>query len=191
MAIGAGKSSSSSGYNVQFFGNIDDVTAFKVPLNPEQVAGIYGGPISAALVSPLPPNYVAYLTGGTLTIPATAFGAPPTGYYWTNLTTGGVIASGITNVLRELNASLIISNAPASLSGDKVELFVTNSLGSTNWIVTLFTPPPPITLGYRNGILYSNILQRGFMVDWRDAVDCRQQFAWRHQYYLDRRAGNQ
>jgi hypothetical protein len=160
MAIGAGTSTPGS-YNVQFFGNIDDVTAFKSPLSPQEVAGIFGGPISAALVSPLPPTYVAYMTGGTLTIPAAAFGAPPTGYYWTNLTTGGVIASGITNVLRPLNASLIISNAPASLSGDQLELFITNSLGSTNWTVTLFTPPPPVTLGYTNGILYSNIFNGG------------------------------
>jgi hypothetical protein len=148
-------------YNVQFFGNIDDVMAYKYALNSEQVAGIYGVPVAASLVSPLPPTYVAYLTGATLTIPAVAFGAPPMGYYWTNLTTGGVVASGTTNVLRQLNASLTIPNAPASLSGDEFELFVTNSLGSTNWIVTLFAPPPPVTLGYTNGILYSNIFNGG------------------------------
>jgi hypothetical protein len=161
MAIGSGTQGPSSGYNVQFFGNIDDVSAFQYALGPAQVAQLFGSPIAVALASPLPPTYVAYLTGGTLTIPAIAFGAPPTGYYWTNLTVGGVIASGKTNVLKNLNATLTIPNAPASLSGDQVELFVTNAYGSTNWTVTLFTPPPPVTLGYTNGILYSNVFNGG------------------------------
>ncbi|HEY1788957.1 MAG TPA: LamG-like jellyroll fold domain-containing protein, partial [Verrucomicrobiae bacterium] len=160
MAIGSGTTGGGI-YNVQFFGNIDDVMAYKYALNAEQVAGIYGVPVSASLVAPLPPTYFAYLTGKTFTIPAIAFGAPPMGYYWTNVTVGGVIASGTTNVLRELNASLTVPNAPASLSGDELELVVTNSLGSTNWFVTLFTPPPPVTLDYTDGILYSNLFNGG------------------------------
>jgi len=160
MAIGAGSSVAGT-YNVQFFGNIDDVAAYNYALSPASAAGLYGIPVAASLVAPLPPSYVAYLTGATLTIPAYAFGAPPTGYYWTNVTTGGVIASGTTNVLKALNASLTIPNAPATLSGDELELVVSNSLGSTNVFVTLFTPPPPVTLGYTNGILYSNLFDGG------------------------------
>jgi hypothetical protein len=160
-AIGAGTQNNGSGYNNQFFGYIDDVAAYKYALNSAEVSEIFGGPVAVGLIPPLPPSNGVYITGQTLTVPAFAFGAPPMRYYWTNLTAGGIIASGKTNVLKNLNATLIISNAPASLSGDQVELVITNAYGSTNWTVTLFSPPPPVTLGYTNEVYYSNDFDGG------------------------------
>ena len=60
-----------------------------------------------------------------------------------------------------LTATLTITNAPPSYSGDQLELVVTNSTGMTNWITTLFSYPPPITIGYTNPILYSNVFDGG------------------------------
>ncbi|MGH8023160.1 MAG: LamG domain-containing protein, partial [Limisphaerales bacterium] len=160
MAIGAGTQNAASGYNVQFFGNIDDVAAYKYPLSAGQIAQVFG-PVPITFFAPLPPTNAVFEANETLSISATAFGDPPIGYYWTNLTTGLVMGSGTTNVLRDLNASLIISNAPASLSGDQLELVVTNANSSTNWMTTLFSPPPPETISYTNSILYSNDFNGG------------------------------
>ena len=151
----------------QFYGALDDVAIFNHALSAGQVAQLYedgGGTIPTSIVSPLPPTnavFQAYGPNSTLTVPAIAFGSPPIGYYWTNVTAGGVISSGSTNVLQDLNATLVISNAPASLSGDELELVVTNGTSSTNWFTTLFTPPPPVTLSYSSPILYSNLFDGG------------------------------
>lgn len=158
MAIGAGTQNNASGYNIQFFGYIDDVSVYKYALSALQVQEQYAtvGPAAPDLLAPVPPTNVVFAANSTLTIPATAFGTAPIGYYWTNLTTDTVLGSGATNALQALNASLIIPNASGNLSGDQLELIVTNAVGSTNWFVSLFVPPPPVTLNYSNSILYSN-----------------------------------
>lgn len=161
MAIGAGTQGNVSGYNNQLFGFIDDVAAYKYALNSAQVAQLFGGPISPSLIPPLPPSNGVYITGQTLTVPAFAFGAPPMIYYWTNVTAGGLVVTGRTNVLEDLNATLVISNAPVTLSGDQLELVVSNGYGTTNWTVNLFSPPPPVTLSYTNEIYYSNDFDGG------------------------------
>ncbi|MGH7979454.1 MAG: hypothetical protein ACREE6_08760, partial [Limisphaerales bacterium] len=60
-----------------------------------------------------------------------------------------------------LTATLTITNAPPSYSGDQLELVVTNATGSTNLFTTLFSYPPPITISYTNSILYSNVFNAG------------------------------
>jgi hypothetical protein len=163
ISIG-GEYKSGTGNNLQFFGFIDDVAAYGYALSAAQVAGHYsavGNLIPLSFVSPLAPTNLVYQVNKTLTIPATVFGQPPFGYYWTNITTGGVLGSGKTNVLATLDATLTFPNASASLSGDQLELVATNGGGSTNWFVSLFTPPPPVTLDYSNPILYSNYFNGG------------------------------
>ncbi len=164
MSIGAGTTGTASGYNLQFYGYIDDVAAYHYALSPGQVAEHYaraGNSIPVSFVAPLPPTNVVYLAPTTLTFPATVIGAPPFGYYWSNLTTGAVLASGKTNAYANLDATLTIPNAPGSLSGDVLELVATNAFGSTNWFVTLYSPAPPVTLDYTNSILYSNYFDGG------------------------------
>ncbi|MGH7952926.1 MAG: LamG domain-containing protein [Limisphaerales bacterium] len=164
VAIGAGIRSGASDYNVPFTGNIDDVAIYKDALSVGQVIAHYGaagGSVPVSFVSPLPPTNVAYLANQTVTIPATVSGSPSLGYYWTNLTAGGVLGSSATSTNGSLDATLTIPNAPASLSGDQLELVVTNSISSTNWLVTLFNPPAPITLDYSSPILYSNLFNGG------------------------------
>jgi hypothetical protein len=165
VAVGAGLRPGASDYGIPFTGNIDDVAIYSHALSAAQVIGHYtmaGNPYPVALVSPPPANFV-YLTGATLTIPATVAGSGPVSYYWTNVTVGGAaIVSGGTNYMGEgLNVTLTISNAPASLSGDQLELVVAGPSSSTNVLVTLFSPAAPVTVDYSNTILYSNLFNGG------------------------------
>jgi hypothetical protein len=164
VTIGARGSVAGLDDDLQFSGYLSDLAAFNYALSPGQVGTLYtaaGYSLGFTFVPPLPPTNVVFLANTTLTISATVFGAPPIGYYWTNVTTGGILASGSTNVLGNLNATLTIPNAPASLSGDELELVVTNAANSTNSFTTLFSPPPPVTLDYSSPILYSNFFNGG------------------------------
>jgi hypothetical protein len=154
----------------QFNGALDDVAIFPYAMNAVQVNALYqaaGGVNPLTFTAPLPPTNVVWRQNTTLTIPATALGTPPLGYYWTNLTVGGSVsgtgvkgATGSSGV-SSLTCTLTITNAPPSWSGDQLELVVTNAQGSTNLFVTLFSYPPPVTVGYTNSILYSNEFNGG------------------------------
>ena len=151
----------------QFTGNISDVVVYKNALSSGQIASLwqaFGGQVGFQFLPPLPPtNFVfqGYGTFNTITLPATVIGPAPMGYYWTNMTIGGIVASGRTNVFGNMNCTLTIPNASPSLSGDTLELVVTNAASSTNWFTTLFSPGPPVQLGYANTILYSNNFNGG------------------------------
>lgn len=165
IAIGAGIRSGSATYNVPFTGYLDDVAIYKHPLSYAQVINHFvaaGGQVPVALAPPLPPATFPYLANQTLTIPATVGGSGAVGYYWTNVTTGGpALASGSIPSSGSVNATLIIPNASAGLSGDQLELVATNSFSSTNTFVTLFNPPPGIALDASSPILYSNLFNGG------------------------------
>lgn len=166
VAIGAGIRSGASDYNVPFTGNIDDVAIYNRPLSAGQVVAHYvttGNLVPVSFDPPAPPTNFAYLANQTMTIPAMVSGSGPIGYYWTNVTTGGAaLASGGTNSSGgSLDVTLTIPNAPTDLSGDQLELVVTNPISSTNCFVTLFNPPPPVTVDYSNPILYSNYFDGG------------------------------
>lgn len=165
ITIGARDSIATTNGDQQFDGALDDVAVFNYALSPAQVGALYqssGQSVTPYLefLAPLPVTNVVYVTNATITISATAFGTPPIGFYWTNLTTTSVMGSGVTNVYGDLNASLSVQDVNGSLNGDVLELVVTNASGSTNWVVNdlmvLTNPAPSIPLGYDNGILYSN-----------------------------------
>jgi hypothetical protein len=166
VTFGARGSTATVYDDLQFSGYLSDVAVYNSALSPIQVANLYsaaGFPVSFTFVPPLPPTNYVFLANTTITIPATVF-CPQgnNGYYWTNLTTGGsVIASGIVNTPGNLNATLTIPAASPTLSGDLLELVVTNANNSTNWFVTLFSPAPPIALDYSSPILYSNYFDGG------------------------------
>jgi hypothetical protein len=152
--------------NNQFSGAINDVAVYNYAMSPSQIdaqAEAAGETISPYLylLAPLPPTNVEYLANTTVTIPATLFGTGPFGYYWTNLTAGGTIASGSSSVYGLLNASLTLPNISSGLAGDQLELIATNASASTNWTVTLTVPTPGVTLSYSNTIIYSNSFDGG------------------------------
>jgi hypothetical protein len=163
VSIGATTQAAGGGYSLQLFGFIDDVAAYRYALSAGEVAGHFaatGGTVPISVIPQPPANFV-YQANKTLTIPVTAAGQPPIGYYWTNVTTGVLLNSGSTNVYENLNATLTIPNAPGSLSGDQLELVVTNGTGSFNAFVSLFSPAPPVTLDYSDPILYTNNFDGG------------------------------
>ena len=169
LTIGAGIAAGQTDYGtssaLEFDGFIDDVATYKYALSPGQVVNQYasvpGNFVAVSFVTPPPLATFPYLANQTLTIPVTAVGSASLGYYWTNVTAGGVVASGQTDVPGNLNATLTIPNASTSLSGDQLELVVTNATSSTNVFVTLFCPAAPVTLDYSNAILYSNFFNGG------------------------------
>ena len=163
MTIGARSSAATLGHNdLQFSGLVNDVALFKSALAPEQEATLYtaaGYTLALSFVPP-PANFV-FQANQTMTIPASAFGAANLGYYWTDLNTGALLGSGAINTFTTLDATLNIANASRSLSGDQLELVITNATTSTNWFVTLYCPPAPVTLDYSSPILYSNYFNGG------------------------------
>ncbi|HTV39742.1 MAG TPA: LamG domain-containing protein [Candidatus Sulfotelmatobacter sp.] len=164
FTIGANIASGQPDYGTystnQWTGYVDDVATYKYALSPAQVVNHYsavpGNFVPVTFISPQPLPTFSYLANQTLTIPITAAASGPIGYYWTNVTVGGIVASGTTNVSGALNATLTIPNASAGLNGDQLELVVTNSGSSTNLFVTLYNPPAPITVSYSSSVLYSN-----------------------------------
>lgn len=163
MTIGARSSSATIGHNdLQFKGYVEDVSVFNSAVSVLQQETLYN---AAGYTVPLtfvpPPANVVYQANKTLTIAASAFGSANLGYYWTNVTAGGLLASGSINTLITLDATLTIPNAPTSLSGDQLELVITNDTSFTNWFVTLFTPAPPVALDYSDPTLYSNYFNGG------------------------------
>ena len=166
VAIGAGIRTGSSDYDVPFTGNIDDVAIYNHALSAGQVAAHFaatGGTVPVSIVPPVTPTNVVYLTGATLTIPVAVAGSGPISYYWTNVTVGGAaLASGGTNFQGGgLNVTLAIPNAPASLSGDQLELVVTGPVNSTNLFFNLVSPAVPVAVDYSSSILYSNYFNGG------------------------------
>jgi hypothetical protein len=157
IMIGARSTSATSYGDNQFKGALNDVALFNYALSSAQVAQLYGGTIAPYLVPPFAVTNVEYQPNSTVTIPAAAFGTPPIGYYWTNVTAGTVIASGTTNLEVNLNATLTIPNISANLNSNELELVVTNATGSTNYFVMLYTPPTGQSADYSNSIVYSNV----------------------------------
>ncbi|HTB84228.1 MAG TPA: LamG domain-containing protein [Candidatus Sulfotelmatobacter sp.] len=164
VAIGAGERVGAADYNVPFTGNISDVAIYSHALSIGSVVAHYSAVYSTiplTFATPVPGTNFSYLANQTLTIPMTVAGSSPIGYYWTNLTTATLISSGGTNSSGSLNVSLSIPNASSSLSGDQIELVVTNPVSSTNVTFVLFNPAPPVALDYSSSILYSNYFNGG------------------------------
>jgi hypothetical protein len=97
------------------------------------------GGVPPYLLSPLPPTNNIVLTNATVTIPATAFGSAPFGYYWSNNST--IVASGSTNNMAPLPAGLSIPSS--SLSAGQLALVVTNGFGTNTTLITLVSPVNP------------------------------------------------
>jgi hypothetical protein len=106
------------------------------------------------LISPLPPTNSILLTNSTVTIPASAIGTGPWGYYWINNST--VLTSSASSSTAPLTANLSIPSS--SLSAGQLALVLTNALGTNITLITLVNPistnPPVIGVTITNGNLY-------------------------------------
>jgi hypothetical protein len=138
LGIGSRLGSATTNYNFQFVGNINDAAVFNYALSPSQVANEYdaGGGTLAPYLFPVPSTNSGAATGSTLTIPVTAVGTPPLGYWWTNLTTSTAITSG-SAINGSSNAALNYASVPLSWNGNELSLTVSNAYGMTNAVVFL------------------------------------------------------
>lgn len=144
MTIGAGITNNSpSGYTLQYFGNINDVAVFNHALTANQVASQYANNDVAPLFVQVPTPNVTLPAGSTLTIPVTVAGTGPLNYNWYDQNGASNVVTGVTNGTL-LNASLIVSNVPASWNGHHLQLTVNNAYGSTNATVALVVVAAPI-----------------------------------------------
>ncbi len=106
----------------QFYGYINDVSAFNYPLSSNQVANEYFSSGIAPVITQQPVASTNVDHNGTLTVSAAASGTPPLFYSWYDEGAGGYIAG-------QTNSTLVLSNVSAA---DTYYLTVTNIYGSTN-----------------------------------------------------------
>jgi hypothetical protein len=137
VTIGAGVQTPAAGYTLEFVGYLNDVAAYNYAFSSGQVGAQFGavGGVQPSFVQS-PPASVTNNAGTSLTLPATLFGTPPMGYYWTDLNAGTNVAAGTTNSIL-LNAGLTIPSVPANWNGDQLELTVTNAYGTATFTVYL------------------------------------------------------
>jgi hypothetical protein len=112
------------------------------------------------ILSATPPTNETVQPNASLSIPVTAFGSTPIGYYWVNTNTGDILASGTTNSADPLIADLNVSDVPGSWNGDTLSLVVTNAYGTNTSLVSLSvgsainTTPTNIVVTITNNNLY-------------------------------------
>jgi hypothetical protein len=139
LMIGARSGTAATPGANQFRGLLNDAAIYNYAFSASQVISQYGavGNTVTPYLSPaLTATNISAAPNTTLTIPVAAIGTPPLGYVWTNVTVGGVLASGVTNGA-SLNATLNYNNVPSAWNGNQLELIVTNMYGMTNVFVTL------------------------------------------------------
>jgi hypothetical protein len=157
VMIGARAGSPTSGGNNQFRGLLNDVAVYNYALSLAQITAQYqgaGGTVAPYFLPPLPSTNLSAGPGAMLTIPVTAVGTPSIGYFWTNLTTSSLLASGTTNG-ETLNATLVYSSSVPTTN--QLELIVTNAYGVASNFFTLSitnpvnTNPTNITFSVASG----------------------------------------
>lgn len=138
MLIGARPSSSStaSGNNLQFVGDIDEVAVYNYAMSATQVVAHYVSAGVPPSFSQVPPATINADAGQSLALPATALGTPPLLYVWTDTGAGTNLSSGLTNG-NIISASQAIGSVPSSWNGDTLSLTVSNAYGETNITVSL------------------------------------------------------
>ncbi len=166
LSIGAGIESVAAGYNLQFYGSIDDVAAFDYAASPAQVAAQYsaaGGTIQPYFVE-LPPTNITVAANETLTIPALAAGTPLLGGTWYD-PNGNILETISTNGFL-LNMPLTVAGVPSSWNGGQLELSVTNASGSTNVFVTVNAVSTYTSTINPGSVLVTNFQGWGTSLQW-------------------------
>ncbi len=94
LMIGARSANLASPGGNQFRGLLNDVAIYNYAMTPSQVARQFQsvvGPIAPYYIPPLPSTNASVAGGATLNLSAVAFGTPPLGFVWTNVTSGGTL----------------------------------------------------------------------------------------------------
>lgn len=138
LSVGNRQTSSGSGYNLPFQGEIDDVRIYARALSANEVASIYAlAPPFAPVVYRQPANATNF-TGTSVTFSPGVDGSDPLLFQWKK---NNVSIPGATN------ASLTLNNIQPG-DGANYSLFATNSLGSTNTAAATLTV---LSVGFTGG----------------------------------------
>lgn len=125
VSIGSRPSSGSSGYDYQFFGNIDEVAVYGSALSAAQVVSHYYAAGVAPRIVQSPTN-TTVSEGASATFTAVAMGTGPLAYQWYDATSG---IPG-TPLARATNSTLVLNGASSSQNGTLYLVVVTNAFGS-------------------------------------------------------------
>jgi hypothetical protein len=153
MTIGARKSASTSTtYNDQFNGQVDEVAVYAYVLSPTQILNHYTAAGTPPHISQAPPAGAATLVGGTLTVPTRTVGTPPFTNTWTD-PFGATITQSVVVATNASDATLVASNVPASWDGGSLQLTVANAYGqaSASVILTVASNPPTMSIDISGG----------------------------------------
>ena len=125
-----------------FAGLMDEMSLYNIALSSAQIQAVYNaggaGKCSAPPTIASQPQSQTVLTGGTVSFSVGAAGSQPLSYQWFVNTTSIPTAT---------NATLVLTNAQFSQSGNLFSVMITNLVGATNSSNALLTvnPAPPCT----------------------------------------------
>ena len=140
VIIGSRKSTASTDYDDNFYGDIQDVAVYNYALTPAQVANhYYAAGIAPSVAIPSSTNVNE---GSTLVVPSSVVGSPTLAYQWYDVTSG----NPGTPLIGQTNATLVITNIMAQdYSFHSLALTVTNLYGqvtSASIFLQIVTGPP-------------------------------------------------
>jgi hypothetical protein len=152
LTIGSRRQSTTTAYNFQFIGTIDDVAFYNTALTPAKVLAHYYA-AKPAPVFTIQPTNTTLGEGATLKLFSGAYGPGTLAYQWYNSPDGATW----TPLAGQTSSNLTIANISASFNGSYFEVVATNANGSTassNSIaqtagaqVTVVSGPPAIASG--------------------------------------------
>jgi hypothetical protein len=144
MVIGARKSASTSTYyNDQFNGQVDEVAVYDYALTADQILSHYTAAGAPPFITQPPPAAATVNEGGTITLAARVAATPPFTNTWYDVY-NTPIAQTVVAGTNFANTSVVVSNVPGGWSGGAVQLAVANAYGSANamTILTVLSGPP-------------------------------------------------
>lgn len=127
MSIGSRRENTTSDYNLQFPGTIDEVAIYGYALNSNQVLAHYYAAHPAPVFTIQPTNTTVG-EGAMLHMYSSAYGPGTITYQWYDSNDGG---STWTTVGGQTSPILTIPNVPASMNGELFQVVASNAYGST------------------------------------------------------------
>jgi hypothetical protein len=142
VVIGARRSSATTNYNNQFYGNIDNVAIYNYALGSNQVVNHYFSAGIAPFLTTSPTNTAAN-EGTSVTFHSAANGTPTLAFLW--YASDG--ANPTTVLAGQTSNDLVLGNVTAAMNGNFYQVVVTNSYGSVTGApvqLTVASGPPSI-----------------------------------------------
>jgi hypothetical protein len=143
VSIGSRKSGSTTAYDNQFIGSVDEVAIYATALSSNQVLAHYFAANPAPKFTSHPTNSVA-AEGGSVTFYSKAYGPGTLAYQWYQSTDGGVSFTPLSGKTTE---NLTITPVPLSSEGYQFQVTATTAYGtstSSNAILSVLSGPPTL-----------------------------------------------